>query len=444
MKFTECALALAGFSATGMTLLLAHYAAPFAATDLQAYSIVVSLTLAGFGFGRWCAARYLLSSPRIAVAVALAMAWLLTLSLPLLYWAGAAKLSHDAILAAVGALAFTVGVPVGLARSRYVILAAIAGSCAPLWMLPELGLFRFCAILGLGHALISVALAWFQRWKWAAIATAAIAVGFVLGAEPLRRTMEWKLLAIAPNATVVHGESTKLQTIVLTEERGANAFFPGAPQHVLYLDGKVRFDSRDEQGRYTCLASVPLAAAANEGAPARSALVLGGGEGLVVRNLVAAPRLKKVTLVESDERLIQLAQNETRIRMYNHDSLRSSKVNVVIADPLRWVRRHTGKYDLIVVDLPLRRARLVSAEFLADLIRLLTPVGVLAIPAGHDDTTVASLRQTFQALGRTAHAYSNARDGENFLLVPPRGEFDAVAFFKRQGSCLFDTRLAAN
>lgn len=249
-------------------------------------------------------------------------------------------------------------------------------------------------------------------------------------------------------AYVIHNEQSHYQKIVFTEERGGNADFPGLPQHVLYLDGFVQFSSMNEQNYHACLANVPVAAAEFGGHPVRNALILGGGDGLVARNLLSLPRMQKITQVEIDPAMLRLAQNELKVRMYNLDSMRNPKVKLVVEDAFTWVRTAKEQYDLIVIDFPAPKnitlSRLFSAEFYRRVLRLLAPNGVMSIQAGpsfapEDESMLtlskvtASVKKTLVAVGAKPQVYVNSKDQEAFLLVPQNPSFDAGTFFRKVG-----------
>jgi spermidine synthase len=90
---------------------------------------------------------------------------------------------------------------------------------------------------------------------------------------------------------------------------------------------------------------------AAHGAPKR-VLVLGGGDGLAVRELLRYPGVEQVTLVDLDAHVTRLFSEQPLLRALNHDALRSPKVTVVNADAFQWLQQHAEVFDVVVVDFP--------------------------------------------------------------------------------------------
>jgi spermidine synthase len=80
--------------------------------------------------------------------------------------------------------------------------------------------------------------------------------------------------------------------------------------------------------------------------------VLGGGDGMAVREILKYPSVERVTLVELDPHMTRLFSTEPLLRGLNHDSLLSPKVHIVNADAFSWLEQHDEMFDAIVVDFP--------------------------------------------------------------------------------------------
>ena len=90
---------------------------------------------------------------------------------------------------------------------------------------------------------------------------------------------------------------------------------------------------------------------AAHGAP-RNVLVLGGGDGMAVREILKYPSVESVTLVELDPHMTQLFSTQPLLRQLNADSLLSPKLHIVNADAFAWLEQNPGSFDVIVVDFP--------------------------------------------------------------------------------------------
>ena len=81
-------------------------------------------------------------------------------------------------------------------------------------------------------------------------------------------------------------------------------------------------------------------------------LVLGGGDGMAVREVLKYPSVERVTLVELDPRMTALFSSSPLLRELNGDALRSPKVQIVHLDAFAWLEQHDETFDAIVVDFP--------------------------------------------------------------------------------------------
>lgn len=112
---------------------------------------------------------------------------------------------------------------------------------------------------------------------------------------------------------------------------------------MLVLDGRVMFTEKDEFIYHEMIVHVPMAAN-----PAiRRVLVIGAGDGGVIRELVKYPALERIDLVEIDEEVVD------QCRKYFPEitaGFSDSRVTLCYEDGVRFVRRCDEDYDLIIVD----------------------------------------------------------------------------------------------
>jgi spermidine synthase len=81
-------------------------------------------------------------------------------------------------------------------------------------------------------------------------------------------------------------------------------------------------------------------------------LILGGGDGLAVREVLKYPDVKEIDLVDLDKAVTDLAQNSKYLLKYNHDSLSNEKVQVINQDAYKYLENSKKKYSLVIIDLP--------------------------------------------------------------------------------------------
>ena len=174
---------------------------------------------------------------------------------------------------------------------------------------------------------------------------------------------------------IIAFERSAYQEIVVTR-RGADTR--------LYLDGGLQFSTRDEY-RYTESLVYPAL-----GDGARSALILGGGDGLAARELLRQPGIETIVQVELDPAVVEIGR--TTLRDANAGALDDPRVDVVIDDAMTWLRDPPadvvprGGFDAVIVDLPDPDTpvlgRLYSTEFYALVTRALAVDGLMVGAGG--------------------------------------------------------------
>jgi spermidine synthase len=148
---------------------------------------------------------------------------------------------------------------------------------------------------------------------------------------------------------------------------------------VLMLDGVCQLTTSDEFIYHEMMAHVPLMAQARP----RRVLVVGGGDGGVLREVLKHPSVEKATLCEIDRVVIDLS-----LKHYPEIAdgcLNDQRADVVIADGLRYVAETKEKFDAIIVDSsePIGpSAVLHTREFFADCARALKRGGILVTQNG--------------------------------------------------------------
>jgi spermidine synthase len=84
----------------------------------------------------------------------------------------------------------------------------------------------------------------------------------------------------------------------------------------------------------------------------RTALVLGGGDGLATRELLRYPSLEQVTLVDLDPAMTEAFATLPLATRLNGGALADPRVTVVNDDAFLWLDRSEGSFDVVIVDFP--------------------------------------------------------------------------------------------
>ena len=112
---------------------------------------------------------------------------------------------------------------------------------------------------------------------------------------------------------------------------------------VLVLDGGLMTTEKDEFIYHEMITHVPMAVNPN----VRNVLVIGGGDGGTVRELVKYRKIESIDLVEVDKDVVLLAK---KYLPFTSSKLKDKRVSVWFEEGLRYVRGKKAEYDLIIVD----------------------------------------------------------------------------------------------
>jgi len=232
-------------------------------------------------------------------------------------------------------------------------LGALAASILfPLALLPYLGLVRTSLLFGLLNAGVAL---WatrifadsMRRPRWMAVQATAIflslAAAFVYGKQ-IEDFGESQLY----DFPVVFSKKTKYQRLTLTRWKSDVR---------LFINGNLQFSSTDEHRYHEALVHPALAAAQPlQGERARRVLVLGGGDGLALRELLRYDDVAHIDLVDLDPEMTELFATHSLLTALNKDAFADPRVHVHNNDAMEWLSQHraAGKdpYDVAIIDLP--------------------------------------------------------------------------------------------
>lgn len=145
----------------------------------------------------------------------------------------------------------------------------------------------------------------------------------------------------------------------------------------LTVDGLVMCTEKDEHAYHEMIVHVPAFAAAGS---IQDVLVIGGGDGGTIRELLRHPNIQTVTLVEIDAVVIEAAQ---ACLPSLTQGFVDPKLKITIADGIQYLHDATSEsYDLVIIDSsdPVGPAEgLFSADFYQDVWRCLRPHGILTV-----------------------------------------------------------------
>ena len=149
----------------------------------------------------------------------------------------------------------------------------------------------------------------------------------------------------------------------------------------LVLDGEIQATENDEFMYHEPVAHVPLLSHANP----QSVLIVGGGDGGILREVTRHKNVTKIDMVEIDSEVVELSKK--LLPFLNNDGkvFDDSRVTLTIADAAEYIKTCTAKYDVIIVDStdPTGPAKpLFGAEFFANCEKALNAGGIMVTQNG--------------------------------------------------------------
>lgn len=153
---------------------------------------------------------------------------------------------------------------------------------------------------------------------------------------------------------------------------------------VLFLDKKIQSAQIDE---YIFHESLVHPALITHRSP-QKVLIIGGGEGATLREVVKHSPVRKVSMLDIDRELVELCQ--TYLPEWSEGAFSNPKTKLIFRDARQYVEKTKEKFDVIVSDLtePLRAGPslfLFTKEFFKKIFQALSEDGIFVLQAGSTD-----------------------------------------------------------
>ena len=301
-------------------------------------------------------------------------------------------------------------------------LGALAVSLLfPLILAPKLGLVRTCFLFGILNVLVAAWTTSLFRDQIARVSSLRVQCGVSLMLLIGGFAYGQRLTTFAEESLytddVVFAKTTPYQRIVLTRWKDDIR---------LFLSSHLQFSSKDEYRYHEALVHPAMQWLASP----RRVLILGGGDGLALREILKYQSVESVTLVDLDPEMTRLFASNEMLRRINEDSLRSSKLTVVNADAFVWLGENTDIFDFIVVDFPdptnYALGKLYTTTFYNLLSRHLNDHGAAAIQS----SSPLYARKSFWCIVKTIES-TGLMTSPYHVYVPSFGEWGYVIATKR-------------
>lgn len=283
-------------------------------------------------------------------------------------------------------------------------VGALIGSVAfPLLLLPSLGLIASSFAIGLINVAVAfLSVLWLRdhlarprRMLWAVAAILVLLVVLAAAASRLTAFAQQHLYF----DRVVWSKQTPYQTLVMTQNWRRDDLR-------LFIDGHVQFSQYDEHRYHEALVHPAMAS----GPAPRSVLVLGGGDGLAVREILKWPSVERIDLVDIDPEMTRIGAEFPPLVSLNQGALSSPMVHVTNADAFVFIREAGRRWDRIIIDFPDPHneaiSKLYSVEFYTLVRGALAEGGVVISQSSSpyvSRRTFWTIRRTMEEVfGRTA------------------------------------------
>jgi len=161
------------------------------------------------------------------------------------------------------------------------------------------------------------------------------------------------------------------------------------------IDDIVQTTEADEFVYHESMTHIPILAHGK----VEKVLVIGGGDGGMIEEVLKHKSVKKVTMVEIDRAVVDIA--EQFLPTIHKGAFTDARLELVIADGYEFVKDTAERFDVIIVDScdPVGPAAILfSEEFYARCKRCLTPGGILATQSGTPFWQAEELTKTHQRL----------------------------------------------
>lgn len=222
----------------------------------------------------------------------------------------------------------------------------LASLAFPTILLPILGVNQTAFLMGLFNISVAGLLLYTfgyrlkRRWKqslwviWTIVASIMI-LGSIFSTN-IVRFFEQQLYS----AVIIYEEQTPMQRIIMTRGAGDDLR--------LFINGNIQFSSRDEYRYHEMLVHTVMSASRTHD----TVVVLGGGDGLVARELLKYDDVEEIIIVDLDPAMTHLGQTYPPLVDLNQDAMNNERVSVVNQDAFKFLEESTELYPVIIIDLP--------------------------------------------------------------------------------------------
>ncbi len=374
------------------------------------FSLVIGLFMSSMGIGAWLSRFISDRLERAFVLLQMLIAILGGFSALILFYAFAYIQNYEAFLYLVTiALGTMLGVEIPLIirilKESYSLKTNISNVFAldyigalfaallfPLVLVPQLGLMQTSFVFGMLNLFVGL-MAWSvfrdllgKKYLLVMLVIAILLITGLVKSNYLVSIIENKLY----QHNIIYAKQTSYQKLIVTSKKGRIQF---------YINGAIQFDSIDEYRYHESLVHPTMLTAKSH----EKVLIIGGGDGMALREVLKYEDIGSVTLVDLDPAITTLFKENDILSQLNHHAFENNKVTVVNQDAWKFIEKSQTLYDVIIIDLPdpntLSISRLYSQTFYRLLSAQLSKAGVMVTQS----TSPMFSHKSFWCIEQTIH-----------------------------------------
>ncbi|RKQ29881.1 polyamine aminopropyltransferase [Oceanobacillus halophilus] len=259
---------------------------------------------------------------------------------------------------------------------------------------PQFGLVKSAFFVGTINVIIALIVLWLFRkeiknFMIHAVVGVMILLALMIGiffGEEAALSFEQRIY----KDPIIHMEESAYQKIILTRDYHTDDVR-------LYLNGGLQLSSADEYRYHEVLVHPAMVYAESP----RHVLILGGGDGVAAKEVLKYEDVEKVTLVDLDPAVVDLANTDRHLLELNDGVLKDKKVEVIHTDAFQFLEEEDEIFDVIIVDLPDPNDeslnKLYTWEFYSLVRNHLSPDGAVMIQA----TSPVFAREVYWTISET-------------------------------------------
>lgn len=188
---------------------------------------------------------------------------------------------------------------------------------------------------------------------------------------------------------ILYNERSKYQDILVVKTKSHGV--------ALILDNVIQCTEKDEFAYHEMISFLPLCCHSNP----KDVLIIGGGDGGAAREVAKHPDVKRVVLVDIDNKVMEICE---KYLPSLSSGLKHPKVNVKACDGLKYLEDHPGEFDVIITDScdPIGPAEhLFGEKYYKSLKAALKPGGIIASQGGTAWESIEQVKRTLHICKET-------------------------------------------